>query len=136
MLTLLVSCRSRHNAAPEESVVNTRDTSAGQKEITLLQDEHKPTMPLIGKAQNQKGGAVLVHESGTYWIEGLNSWSNEYQDQPVRVWGEIVLRSDNPVFLDTSEVVSQGIPVETQAQLETNQNRYWIINATYERVRP
>jgi hypothetical protein len=47
-----------------------------------------------------------------------------------------VERNDNPVFLDTGKIVSQGIPVETQEELDAQQSRWWIINARYELVRP
>jgi hypothetical protein len=38
-------------------------------------------------------------------------------------------RDDNPVALANDDVISQGIPVETEAELEANRERLWIVDA-------
>jgi hypothetical protein len=119
------------NEAPPHAI---RDTSSGQKEVGLIRDSI--VMPLTGIAQNQKGGAVIVVDGVTYWIDGLMSWEDRYAGHPVRVWGEVIVRNDNPVFLDTGVVISQGIPVESEKNLRANQQRFWILNARYELLRP
>ncbi|MBK9592407.1 MAG: hypothetical protein IPO32_13250 [Crocinitomicaceae bacterium] len=129
------SCTTSKNSTQNnETTVAVRDTSAGQKEVGLIRDSI--VMPLTGIAHNQKGGAVVVVDNVTYWIDGLLSWEDRYAGNPVRVWGEVIVRNDNPVFLDTGSVISQGIPVESEKSLRAHQQRFWIINARYELLRP
>lgn len=133
-LLFILGCKPGKNSVQKEESLTTRDTSSGQKTLNLIYDSI--VMPITGIAQNQKGGAVLDTDNRTYWIEGLHSWDDQFVGQPVRVWGEIIVRKDNPVFLDTGKVVSQGIPVESEEELRAQQQRYWIVNARYELVRP
>lgn len=82
-----------------------------------------------GIAYNRKGGAVVATDSVHYWIEGKSYWEDKYLDKTVIVKGELLLRNDNPVFLDTGdtgELKIQGIPVHTQEELERNRKRYWL----------
>ena len=79
-----------------------------------------------GTAYNRKGGAVVATDSLHYWIEGRSYWEDKYLDKTVIVKGELVLRNDNPVFLDTGELKIQGIPVHTREELENNRKRYWL----------
>lgn len=134
VISLLACCKSGKTSVKKEESIAVRDTSSGQKEINLLTDSVQ--MPITGIAENRKGGAVLVTDNQTYWIENLHSWDDQLLGRPVRVWGEVIVRSDNPVFLDTSKEVSQGIPVETEQELRGQQNRFWILNPKYELVRP
>lgn len=94
-------------------------------------------MPInvTGKAYNQNGGATLVSNDITLWIEGLHAWSDAYNEKKVRVWGNVVLRNDNPVFLDTVKAIPQGIPVSSENELESNKTKYWILDAEYELAR-
>lgn len=132
---VLLSCTAGKNSTENnETTVSVRDTSSGQKELGLIRDSI--VMPLTGIAQNQKGGAVLIANDVTYWIDGLMSWDDRYSGQPVRIWGEVIVRNDNPVFLDTSEIISQGISEKSEESLRANQQRFWIINAKYELIRP
>lgn len=132
---VFLSCTvSKNTAQNNETTVVVRDTSAGQKEVGLIRDSI--LMPITGIAHNQKGGAVIVADDVTYWIDGLTGWEDRYAGNPVRVWGEVVVRNDNPVFLDTGSVILQGIPVESEKSLRANQQRFWIVNAKYELLRP
>ena len=132
---MLLSCTASKNSTQNNEVsITTRDTSAGQKELGLIRDSI--VMPLTGIAYNQKGGAVVVVEDVTYWIDGLMSWEDRFVGNPVRVYGEVIVRNDNPVFLDSGSVISQGIPVESEKSLRAHQQRFWIINARYELLRP
>ncbi len=132
---VLLSCTASKNSTQNNEVsISARDTSAGQKELGLIRDSI--VMPITGIAQNQKGGAVIVTDNVTYWVDGLMSWDDRYTGQPVRVWGEVIVRNDNPVFLDTGNIISQGIPMESKESLRANQQRFWIINAKYELLRP
>lgn len=133
---VLSACRETKEiqTTNSEDVSTQRDTSSGQKSINMLTD--KIEMPIIGIAQNQKGGAVLIKDNQTFWIDKLSSWDDKYLNNPVKVWGEIEYRNDAPVFVDTSETISQGIPVESEAEKERLSTRIWIINAHYELVRP
>lgn len=132
---VLLTCNNpKHSIQNNTTPVSVRDTSSGQKELGLIRDSVQ--MPLTGIAQNQKGGAVVVANDVTYWIDGLTSWDDRFANKPVRVWGEVIVRNDNPVFLDTGSVISQGIPVESEKSLRANQQRFWIVNARYELIRP
>lgn len=79
-----------------------------------------------GTAYNRKGGAVVATDSLHYWIEGKSYWEDKYLNKTVIVKGELLLRNDNPVFLDTGKLKVLGIPVHTQAELENNRKRYWL----------
>jgi hypothetical protein len=134
-ILFFLSCTTGKNSEQSNDVpIAIRDTSSGQKELGLIRDSI--AMPLTGIAHNQKGGAVVEVDNVTYWIDGLMSWENRYIDQPVRIWGEVIVRNDNPVFLDTGKIISQGIPVESEESLRANQQRFWIIHAKYELIRP
>jgi len=132
----IAACKERANA--EEIVTNDRTTTTEQTSIDQLEstEEKLPEMPLSGMAQNLKGGATVESNGKRFWIEGLNSWDDQYVDKPVKVWGEIVIRYDAPVFMDTSELVSQGIPVYSEEDMKAQSKRYWIINPKYELIRP
>lgn len=94
---------------------------------TLITDE---TLAIVkGIALNRKGGAIVESNSKQYWIDGLDSWEDKYLNKIVIVKGNIENRSDNPVFLDTSDVKVQGIPVNTEEELKNMKSRTWIINA-------
>lgn len=98
--------------------------------------ESPQKIDVIGIAYNQKGGAVVDVKNTIYWIDGLHSWEDRFLEKPVRVWGDWVVRYDNPVFLDTGTIIQQGIPVSSQEELEAQKTRNWILNASYEPVRP
>lgn len=132
---LIVSCKETKDIqSTKTETLTLRDTSTGQKNMNLLTD--KIEMPIIGIAQNQKGGAVLIKDNQIFWIDKLLSWDDKYLNNPVKVWGEIEYRNDAPVFVDTSEIISQGIPAENEAEAERLSTRIWLINAHYELVRP
>ena len=79
-----------------------------------------------GIAYNRKGGAVVATDSLHYWIDGKDSWEDQYLNKTIIVKGIIEKRNDNPVFLDTGELKMQGIPVHTRQELKNNRNRYWL----------
>ncbi len=82
---------------------------------------------LSGIALNRKGGAVLDVDGEHYWIDGKDSWDDEYLNKTLKAIGKVESRDDNPVVLANDEVISQGIPVETEAELEANKSRLWFI---------
>ena len=133
-----ISCKEGKEANMEEVVTNDRTTTTEQTPINQLEstEEILPEMPLSGLAQNLKGGATVESNGQRFWIDGLASWDDHYADKPVKVWGEIVIRYDAPVFMDTSELVSQGIPVYSEEEMKEKSKRYWIINPKYELIRP
>lgn len=136
LFLLLSSCSETREIQPSnsEEVSTQRDTSSGQKNINLLTDPIE--FPIIGIAQNQKGGAVVIKDNQTYWIQDLLSWPDDVVGKPVKIWGEIDIRNDAPVFIDTSNVISQGIPVENAEEANRVSKRIWIIIHHYELVRP
>jgi hypothetical protein len=138
-LAVLVACKSGKNDATEVTI----DPSTGrtgtteQTSIGLIgETDSLPKMPVTGIAQNHKDGAVLATKTQDYYIQNLHSWEDRYLENPVRVWGDVEIRYDAPVFLDTSEIVSQGIPVESEEEMKRQSKRYWIVNAKWELVRP
>lgn len=92
---------------------------------TLLCAQNMNT-EIQGTAYNRKGGAVVATDSLHYWIEGKSYWEDKYLNKTVIVKGELLLRNDNPVFLDTSEIKVQGIPVGIHENIENNRKRYWL----------
>jgi hypothetical protein len=140
IIALFVSCKSGKDSAEETNITDTtngRNVTDGQTSIDLIgETDSLPEMPVIGIAQNHKDGAVLDAKSHLFYIQDLHSWEDRYLGNPVRVWGDVEIRYDAPVFLDTAEIVSQGIPVESEEELKRQSKRYWIVNAKYELVRP
>jgi hypothetical protein len=59
----------------------------------------------------KKAAQWFKQNKKTFWIDGLNSWDSKFEGKNIAVWGDVVQRDDNPVFLDTGKIVSQGIPV-------------------------
>ena len=137
---LLLSCKPGKDTTAETDITGTteRYTTSDQTSIGLIIDEGDslPQMPVTGVAENLKGGATINTKTHRFWIDDLMSWEDRYLGNPVRVWGDIEIRYDAPVFLDTSENVSQGIPVESEEEMKRQSKRYWIVNAKYELVRP
>lgn len=86
-----------------------------------------------GTAHNRKGGAVVLNvvNQQDYWIEDLDFWPDSLVNQTVIVTGILEQRSDAPVFMDTSELKSQGIPVYSEDQAEEASKRLWIKNANW-----
>lgn len=124
-----------HTSKPVQSTEDTkRSNNEEQQNINLLTDSDALQWPLIGIAVNQKGGAVLLYQDQHYWIDGLNSWPESYLNQQVKVWGTLEYRNDAPVFLDTTTVISQGIPVETKEDYRSQAQRLWIVDANYKLV--
>ncbi len=102
--------------------------SCGTKKTKKVMSISKE-IEITGTAYDRKGGAVVATDSIHYWIENKNFWENEFLNKKVIIKGTLVKRNDNPVFLDTSEIKSQGIPVYSKEQLEAQKGRFWIKNA-------
>lgn len=81
-----------------------------------------------GITHNRKGGAVVESNSIHYWIEGKDSWDENYLNKKVSVNGLLSIKKDPSVFLDTNEIKVQGIPVYSEEDLEKSK-KYWIIKA-------
>lgn len=139
-ILMIAGCQTSKETTTTESgtTANGRNVPGGQTEIGLISEtgDSLPKMPITGIAENLKGGATVSTRGERYWIQDLHSWDDRYVDKPVRVWGTIEIRYDAPVFLDTSEIVSQGIPVESEEEMKAQSKRYWIVGAKYELVRP
>ena len=130
---MLISCSAGKEitTAEEAPATTDRTSTSGQTEINLIEDEILPEMPISGIAQNLKGGATVESEGVRFWIDGLDSWEDALVNKAVTVWGKIEIRYDAPVFMDTSEIKSQGIPVYSEEEMKEQSKRYWIINAVY-----
>ncbi len=81
---------------------------------------------ISGTAYDRKGGAVVATDSVHYWIENKDYWEDEFLNKKVIVKGTLVKRNDNPVFLDTSEIKSQGIPVYSKDEYEAQKIKRFI----------
>lgn len=126
---------SQNGHTPITEKIEEEDTSVNIPRINV--PDMNITVTIRGIAVNRKGGAVVIsNENGKhYWIDGLDSWPDEYNDMPVAVKGQLEERNDAPVFMDTSEIKSQGIPVHSEEEAENQSKRTWILNATYELVK-
>lgn len=133
-----VACSNKKEISTQTETISTvqRDTSYGQKEMTLLGSAEYPEMPWSGIAYDQKGGATVHTDWGIFWVDNLDSWPDGWNGKPIRISGEIVEKNDNPVFVDTSKTIVQGIPVENTEQATRHSKRIWIVNAKYELIRP
>ena len=114
---IVIGCKSTKTKTPDTK--STERIENNSSDIKLIK----------GIAYDRKGGAVVEHKSIHYWIEGKDSWEDKYLNKTVIVKGTIVEKNDNPVFLDTSDVKMQGIPVKTEEELQSMSGRLWIINA-------
>jgi hypothetical protein len=64
---------------------------------------------VVGRAENGKGGAVVVLESGPVYVEGLAAWDDALVHQRVRVTGVRRTKQLLPeATVDASGAVSQG----------------------------
>ena len=132
---LFASCNPGKEVNSSVDQNTERDTTSNQKTMMLLNDSlPQVEWPILGVAENRKGGAVLIADNTTYWIDSLYSWNDEVVGKQIKVWGELMIRDDNPVFLDNGNLVSQGIPVETEEELKAQANRLWILNMRFEPV--
>lgn len=134
-----IACGEGKNAVtPENTSTTDRTSTDTQTQIEQVEpgDEKYHEMPMTGLPVNLKGGAVFVCDGTHYWVDGLDYWEDRFLEKPIKIWGEIVIRYDAPVFMDTSELVSQGIPVYSEEEMKAKSKRYWIINSKYELVRP
>ena len=69
-----------------------------------LQEMVNKTVTLEGKATNAKAGAILLVDNDPVYIEGLNSWSNNFIDKQISVFGKLVVKS----FVPQAEVSNNG----------------------------
>lgn len=115
VLVFLTSCSINKNKT-KESMENTRKKNTLEEYIVIT-----------GMAYNRKGGAIIELDSIHYWIDGMEYWEDEYVNKKVTVKGQINIRDDNPVFLDTSDIKMQGIPVYSEEELNNNLYRTWLI---------
>ena len=137
VVIIFTNCHATKSPQSAENNSNTiRDTTVNQKSLGLLSDSIHVAWPVIGTATNQKGGAVVLSQNKTYWIDGLYSWPDKFLNQQVKIWGDLELRYDAPVFIDTSTTVSQGIPVVSESDMLRQSQRFWIVNAKYELLKP
>jgi len=134
-----LACGAGKNAVTESvAPIPERTSTNNQTQIEQVEttDEKFHEMPMIGLPVNLKGGAVFVCDGTHYWVDGLDYWEDKFLEKPIKIWGDIVIRYDAPVFMDTSKLVSQGIPVYSEEEMKAKSKRYWIINHKYELVRP
>lgn len=108
--------------------------STQPKDNSILDMNVSQEVTIIGTAQNEKLGAVIIADANTFYIESISSWNTEAIGKLVEVTGTLAIRYDKPVFLesdlDTSER-TQGIPVSNQSELQETSKAYYLKNATW-----
>ncbi len=93
---------------------------------------------LTGKAVNVKLGAmVVVNDSLSIWIDGLESWPEGYysteESKWVRVTGKLIEKYYLPVFIsEDGKPYQTGIPVPKGTDLKKASHRYLLKDATWE----
>ena len=133
MALVLGGCSSEedHPRAPAQAQAGTSVISAANlgKRITVE-----------GWAVNSKGGAEVVGDDFSAWIDGLDFWPEGYYtggDRGKRVKVTGVLAEDHalPVFIQKKgEPIPQGIPVPEGTDLHKASHRYLLKDATWELV--
>jgi len=80
-------------------------------EISSDNDLKKPVMDTIdivrnykitGIAKNEKPGAIIDNDNGTYIIKGLRQWDSCFLDKTVCVWGDLEF-CDNTIVTNNNE---------------------------------
>ena len=93
-----------------------------------------------GIAENRKLGPALNCGEFVLWIDGLESWPQEYWPQGgemklARVTGTLAVRHDLPVFIATpGEPPMSGMPVPPGTDLHEASKRYVLTGATWSLV--
>ena len=96
---------------------------------------------LIGKAENEKLGAVLVLESGqTIWMNEMERWPNGYytekESKSVQVTGVLIEKYDLPIIVPSNDsIVKQGIPVPQGTDLKEASHRYLMKNYNWNEIK-
>ncbi len=93
---------------------------------------------LEGNAESAKLGALMiVGDSTSIWIDGLESWPEGYysteESKWVRATGKLIEKYDLPVFISEDGKPHQtGIPVPKGTDLKKASHRYLLKDATWE----
>ena len=48
---------------------------------------------VIGKAENSKAEAVVVTDSGPYFLDGVYGWDEKFEGKTVKVTGKLVIKT-------------------------------------------
>lgn len=96
---------------------------------------------VVGQAVNYKLGAlILIGDSLNIWIDGRESWPEEYYtgesiSKTIKVTGTLTERYDLPVFVyQEGEPNRSGIPVKEGTDLKAASHRYLLKNTSWEVV--
>jgi len=81
------------------------------------------TVTVDGTAASSKMGAYLTEDGQDIWIDDLYHWPDAFLKSDgwgkrVRVTGTVTKRDDMPVFVSKPGVWLQGIPVQSEEELE------------------
>ncbi len=62
--------------------------------LMLCQEVKQDHIIVIGKAENAKGGAIVVSkDNGVYYLEGIDSWDEEIYGKQVKVSGVLLIEN-------------------------------------------
>ncbi len=88
---------------------------------------------ILGRAEDAKGGAVIITNGSLVWIEDLNFWPDKFFGKKVRVTGIVIQKEDLPVFeIEPGSEQKTGIPVEPGTGIQRASLRYLLGGATWE----
>ena len=97
------------------------------------------TVTLEGRALDEKVGAVLVNGDRSIYIDGLDRWPAGFyrggsDGKRVRVTGQVIEKSDLPVFVasSTGGLQKAGIPVQSEEQVAAARLRWLLTGAKWE----
>jgi len=104
-----------------------------------LSDSLGKVIAVTGKAANTKMGALLIMKDSTsLWIEGLDSWPKEYylgeeKGKTLKVSGTVIEKYDLPVFIyKEGDPIKSGMPVPEGTDLKKASHRYLLKDAEWE----
>ncbi len=136
------SCMSCHQKAPHDRLFGLPEEHAKPPEPRVMtwpkdwSEQLGQSVTVEGMALNAKLGALLGGDGGPIWIDGRDEWPNGFysggnKGKRVRVTGVVIKRDDMPVFLQTGGVIPQGIPVNSEEELQKGKRRFLLRDAKW-----
>ncbi len=128
IMSMLSACTSSKDSAGEARTPSASSNAAP----SLWESKIGQLVTVEGTAEDAKLGALLVGDTGTIWIDGLDYWPAEARGKRLQVTGKVIERSDLPVFVhQEGEPEMQGMPVPAGTELETARRRFLLAEARW-----
>jgi hypothetical protein len=128
------------SGCPQSQAPSGSDSSTKEQAVSRPKDWSADVGRVVtvdGWVANQMLGASLQTEQGTIFIDGRDSWQEGFysggdRGKHLRVTGTVIKRDDVPVFVQKpGEPPRQGIPVESEAELQTAKWRFLLKEAKW-----